>query len=49
MDASKARFDDEVDVNVRMKYVKEKPKMEILFDKEKENRTDSGAGARPAN
>ena len=47
VDARNARFDDEVDVNIRMRYIKKKPEQEFLFDDAKKGRTDPGQGARP--
>ena len=46
VDARNARFDDEVDVNLRMKYIKNKPEQEFLFDDAKKGRTDIGPGGR---
>ena len=46
VDARNARFDDEVDVNIRMKYMKNKPQQEFLFNDPNKGRTDPGQGGR---
>ncbi|MDH5656451.1 MAG: hypothetical protein OEZ34_11115 [Spirochaetia bacterium] len=46
VDARNARFDDEADVNLRMKYVKSKPEQEFLYDDAQKGRTDIGPGGR---
>jgi hypothetical protein len=46
VDARNARFDDEVDVNLRLKYLKHKPQQEFLFDDAKKGRTEKGQGER---
>jgi len=45
VDARNARFDDEKDVNLSLKFSKTKPKIEYLYDKE--GRTEGGPGSRP--
>lgn len=49
VDARNARYDNEFDINLMLKYIKNKPKQEFLFDPQKgpSGRTEAGSGASP--